>query len=735
MRRGGKEISEQGDRDGLAVVFGRVLCGVGIFFLFQYGVALWRLGNRSSGMMNKFSALARDKYLDFLIWENVYVLIAYLILIFVFSLILHPCIWKLSKGFSTHRKSLQVLMGVAGAIIIHAYCTLRLVQTRPYFLDDAEFGHWYYQVLNVVPESIKSSVNYVLFIIVPAVLILYAMVWWLMRMKSLKMRVAMVFVGCCLVGVAVFTNGWLESGQSEHARKVITERPNVIIIGSDSLRGDRLGCTGYEPVSKDGLAAGGVSPRIDALARESVNFTNCFTPIASTLESGTSLMGSQYPHTHGFRHMYPNEKTLNAATAGMQPMAAILKKEGYDTAAFGDWCAGYYELMPMGFGHVAVSSFDNFKMYMSQAVVMAHFVIPLYFDHPAGYSIFPQLGSFAQFVTPDVVTDRVEKRLKWVVQQNKPFFWHIFYSCNHLPYRNPEPYSSMFTDPDYAGANKNGVDFDIDSFIGKTNLESKWKALPKKEIRQIRNLYDGCTRHFDDHVGRILDALKSRGIENNTIILITSDHGDNLYEKDVTLGHGLTFNGGLQANHVPMIVRVPGTKAAKISEHVRTIDIIPTLADLLEVEKPALWEGQSVASWIKGTGEPKSKAFYAETGFPFIQFRVKGADRPQLPPMDQMTRIEDSFNYQFVLKSEFEEPLIRAKQRCLMTEKWKLICTPTADGGRHFGLFGLTNDIYNDVDVSNQEKEVLRVMKSALERWMDEHVETQLEEIFPEGEG
>jgi arylsulfatase A-like enzyme len=292
----------------------------------------------------------------------------------------------------------------------------------------------------------------------------------------------------------------------------------------------------------------------------------------------------------------------------------------------------------------------------------------------------------------------------------------------------------MFADPDYSGPNKSGVDFDIDSFIGGTDLENKWKALPEKEITQIRDLYDGCTRQFDDNVGEILDALKERGLAEDTIVIVTADHGDNLYEEGVTLGHGLTFNGGMRANHVPLVFHVPGGETGKISEHVRTIDIVPTIADLLGASKPASWEGKSFAGWLRDGEAPASRAFYGETGFPFVQFRVAGIERPKLPPMDGMTGIDDSFNYQFVMKKEFVEPLVVAKQRCLMTEKWKLICTPTLEGSRHFSLFSIEPDVYSEVNVAVENPDVLAPMKMALEKWIDERVETPLLEIFPQGE-
>jgi arylsulfatase A-like enzyme len=713
--------------------YGVTLCGTALFFLFQYILALVKLGQTSGGMRNKFSALAREKYLDFLIWQNVQVLFAYAILALLFAVVARPFVSAACARFAIGSARWKAALALACSFAVHGFFVLRLVETRPYFLDDAKFGYWYYEILNVVPDGAKPLVFFLLFTAVPLGVLAYVAVWhW--RVFSRKGRSVMAVAACVLVALA----GWKWTSSARAGGSITkgggTKPRNVILIGSDSLRGDRLGYTGYRPRRTDGLAAAGVSPRIDALAARSANLENCFTPIASTLESGTSLMASMYPHTHGFRHMYPDAGRVETAKSRVEPLAEVLAGKGYETAVFGDWCAGYFELMPLGFEHVSVSSFDNFKIYMSQAVVMAHFVIPLYFDHPAGYAVFPQLGSFAQFVTPEVVTDRVKKRLGEVSESGRPFFWHVFYSCNHLPYRSPEPYNSMFADPDYSGPNQSGVKFDIDSFIGGTDLENKWKALPEKEIRQIRDLYDGCTRQFDDNVGMILDELRRLGLDDDTIVIITADHGDNLYEEGVTLGHGLTFNGGARGNHVPLLFHVPGVEAAVIPEQVRTTDIAPTIADLLGAPKPGSWEGKSFAGWLGGGEKPASRAFYGETGFPFVQFRVPGIERPKLPPMDRMNFIDDTFNYQFVLKDEFEEPLVNAKQRCLMTEKWKLICTPTAQGGRHFALFSKHPDPYSETDVAAENPEILAPMKAALEKWMDEKKETPLAEIFPQGE-
>jgi len=711
--------------------FPAVLAGVGIFFAFQFVLGLWRLTRTSSGMQNKFSAIARDEYLGFLVLQNLHALAAYVLLAVAGAWIIQPfvSIWngRSSKvGFRWILIRAFVLAAVA-----HGWFVLRLVDTRPYFLKDIDFGHWYYRILEVIPEFARPAFYLVLFSLLPVAIVVFALFW---HFRSGRPGTATASAVVVLVS-AIMLSAARGPARSNHDKPSGKSAPwNVIIIGSDSLRGDRIGANGYEPPRMNASGSGGVSPAIDALASRSANFRHAFTPIASTLESGISLMSSQYPHTHGIRHMYPDRETLESALENIEPIAPLLSARGYDTAALGDWCAGYYQIAPLGFDEIQVSSFDNFKIYMSQAVIMAHFVIPLYFDHEAGYRLFPQIRSFAQFVTPEVVTQRVENRLARRARDRQPFFWHVFYSCNHLPFRSPEPYRSMFSDPAYNGPHRNGVDFDIDAFIGGTDLDSKSEALPPHEVAQIRALYDGTTRMFDDQVKRILDALDSHGLAEHTIVIITSDHGDDLYEPGVTFGHGQTMNGGLQSFHIPMVVHIPGREPMEIGEAVSLLDIAPTIAGLLGIPAPETWEGRSFAGWIDGTETPEWRPFYGETSFPFIQFAVEGIERPPLPPMDHMTFIDRTFNFQFVLKPEFEQPLVDAKQRALRTRNWKLVCTPTIDGSRHFALFHLGNDPHGEIDLASNRPEILGPMRHALEKWMDSKIETPLSAIFPEGE-
>ncbi|MBB5352184.1 arylsulfatase A-like enzyme [Haloferula luteola] len=707
-----------------------VALGIGLFLVIQYGIALFRLSSNTGSMDSKFSKLAVSEYLSFLIAQNLRVGVAYLLLGVAAWLLLFPLMRRFARGRAPLVKTAALTLVAVWAI--HGYFMFRLIWSRPYFMGEGHFGGGYERWLQLPPESWRPVIHGLVFVALPWVGVVLAAISWARRVAWVRRwGVGLILVAAVGSGVMHLGRAWRVSAAPMAGGN---RAPNVLIIGSDSLRGDKLGFAGYRPQRSDGLAAQGVSPHIDQWASDAYQFLQCRTPMGSTLESNISTMTSSYPHTHGIRQMFPPREEVEAMQQSTIPVAEVLEARGYQTFAIGDWCAGFFDVAPLGFDDIRVSSFDNFRIYMTQAVMMAHFVVPLYFDNELGYQLFPQIQSFASFVTPEVVTGRVEKLLRQQSASDRPFFMNVFFSCNHLPYRSAEPYCSMFADPNYEGPNKSGVDFDIDEFIGGTDLEQKWKALPEKEARQIRALYDGCTRQFDDCFGRILKALAENGLENDTIVVLSADHGDDLYEPKVTLGHGLTFAGGDQGFHIPLVIRVPGTSGGRFTEQVRTLDIAPTLADFAGAEKPERWEGQSLMPWIRGTGTPQDRPYFGETQFPFIQFHVAGIERPLLPPMDELTTIDPSFNHQFVMKAEYRQPVVDAKQRCLRTGQWKLVMTPTRSGGRHYQLFHTAEDPDAMVDLAAQRPEVLAPMKAAMDRWMDAHEETAVDEIFPAGE-
>jgi arylsulfatase A-like enzyme len=471
------------------------------------------------------------------------------------------------------------------------------------------------------------------------------------------------------------------------------------------------------------------------LAARSVNFQKCFVPISSTLESMTSIMSGQFPQTHGLQHMFPNRQQVDHVQHHVPTLASQLGDAGYQTCVMGDWCAGIFDLLPHGFQERDVSTFDNFKVYMTQVVYREHPLLPVFFDNPLGYWLFPGLRSCASFVTPEVVTDRLKQRLTAAAAAEKPFFITTFYSTTHIPYRVNPPYNTRFTDPTYQGDHQDAMALDVGKFISDVNVANKWRALPEKEVAQIVGLYDGCVAKFDDSVKAVVEHLQKVGLAENTIIIVTSDHGDDLFEPNCTFGHGLTFNGGDQNGNVPFILHLPENQGAgqKVQQLVRSIDFAPTLLDLVGIKPDQRIEGVSLRPYVEKPGSDLSLALFAETSYLFCKRYIPNEEPLYMEPMDSSTFVDESFDCHFVLKDKYQDDVLKTKERCLRTQNWKLVFTPGKNKDI-WRLFDLRMDLHCERPVNLEHPVVFQAMQNKLLQWMREKKESRISEIFPDGE-
>jgi arylsulfatase A-like enzyme len=535
-----------------------------------------------------------------------------------------------------------------------------------------------------------------------------------------------------LIGATALLMGGVFVAAWQPQRRFATPRlngpPNILIIASDSLRADHLSCHGYPRAT---------SPQIDALAARSIHFTRMMTPIASTTESMTSLMTSQYPHTHGLRHMYPSREQVEQVLKNSPQLPALLRKHGWRTAVLGDWCAGMFKFLPLGFEDREVSEFDDFRYYLAQMVYRGHYLVPLCFDNEFGHWIFPRLRSFATFGNPKTLTRQLNRRLRQegAEPQKTPFFITAFYSCTHFPYFCRPPYHALFTDPQYNGRHRFKADFDLEKVVRGHRVAEEFRRLPEEEIGQIRALYDGSLRFFDDQVGEVLACLKENGLSDNTIVIILSDHGEDLFDPNTTVAHGWSFEGGDQTNHVPFILHLPGDKwrPRTVSRITRTIDVAPTLLDLLGLPAEPRFEGQSLSPYVSGEREDLSLAFYGETSLLFFERHTPGGTTLSVPPLEDTLRIDPTFGFHFVVKPEYEQWVVWSKERCLRTERWKLVLTPSIQGDK-WRLFDLRADPKCLQDVKEDFASVLRPMQIALRGWKEDQHQQLISEIFPDGE-
>jgi arylsulfatase A-like enzyme len=359
--------------------------------------------------------------------------------------------------------------------------------------------------------------------------------------------------------------------------------PNIILISLDTLRGDHLGCYGYERQ---------VSPNIDRFVASSVLFENAVTQAGSTLPSHKSVMTSLYPPQLRSR----NERRLDHRRI---TLPELMLNAGYRTAAFAN-----------GLG----------------------WVTPVYhFDQ--GFEKFdvPSLRLIARRANAPEITGLALSWLKG--RKNQPFFLFLHYGDIHsdfnvLPYEVPEPYQSMFADPDLPPFDVSKAGAKGSQYLGAVNAG---RYMPnEEEMEQLRAMYDGGIRYTDAHLGDLFDGMRELGLLDNTMVVIFSDHGEEFGEHG-RVAHGWVYR---EVARVPLIIKFPrgAWGGRKVTDLVQLLDITPTILD--QVKIPVLPEmlGRNLTEIIEQGGDI-SRAF------------TEGGEAYALRTLDWMLRYEVEDDY------------------------------------------------------------------------------------------
>ena len=471
--------------------------------------------------------------------------------------------------------------------------------------------------------------------------------------------------------------------------------PNIIVLAADSFRHDRLGTSGYFRH---------VTPNIDKLCSDGVVLDNARTSFPRTFPAIISLLTGQLPVTHGVRHMFP-DKYLRDHTA--YSMVETLRKNGYATAVVSDFAGDVFSRMRIGFEKIRAPYF-NFITLIDQRCLEMHFLLMPYVTNPLGRKIFPELKEFANNGDPFMLADETIDTLSELTRKDK-FFCFVFFSNIHFPYAAPYPYYREYTDPSYDGRFK----------YHKPPAIYSDEKITQKDIEQINALYDGSVQAFDCAVGRVLDYLRKRGCLDNTIVIISADHGENLYDNDWYIGHGEHLRGNNVLN-VPLVIRFPGGKfAGKIDCLTREIDVSPTLLEYLGYQAPQGIDGQSLMPVLSGKQKSLGLFAFAETGVWFSDtsggFFQK--ERIMYPDITSISKIDYTYNLEVVLKNDYEALVNTAKHRMVDDGKYRLIYIPTRSGIK-YELYDMENDKEFAHDLSGKNQRKLLELKKKLFEFM-----------------
>jgi arylsulfatase A-like enzyme len=343
------------------------------------------------------------------------------------------------------------------------------------------------------------------------------------------------------------------------------DRPNVVLISLDTLRADRLGCYGY--------SRPGISPALDAMAAAGVRFDAAYAQAPWTTPSHASMLTGLYPSRHGVNEVFERIKAhldsrapVRVLPRSAQTLATRLRDAGYATAAF---TGGGTVSASLGFAQGFDSFREDFDVWR------------------ASYGpLLSWLGSRAPLASGP---------------ETSPFFLFLHSFEVHAPYTHPAFVQLSPIESERLQALLRRPAMAPDPF---------GEALAGQGLRRVQvtsALYDGDVRSADEFVGQLMARLDLLGLADNTLVVVTSDHGEEFGDHDPSLiynAHGHTLYEEMV--RVPLIFRFKGRLPAGrvLRRPVRSIDILPTILEVAGLAPPRDVDGRSLAgSWSDDRGD------------------------------------------------------------------------------------------------------------------------------------
>lgn len=425
-------------------------------------------------------------------------------------------------------------------------------------------------------------------------------------------------------------------------------KPNILVITSDQQRAD---CFGFENPQVR-------TPHLDNLARSGTRFSACITPNLVCQPSRASILTGLLPLTHG---VSDNGIDLRPEV-GADGFSGRLARKGYATAFIGKahfstkttfkptgtaecrfstdlyesgWAGPY-----MGFQHVELATLG--KLYPSRALerpTIGHWerwLLDQADDADKLWRASEGAGSGAAQTWNSLLpvawhnsSWTADRAISWLEKQRQeaaPFCLWVSFADPHHPFDCPSPWNRLYDPEDIVLPKYRELDLDRRPWWHRASLESeplvsdpamrKFRAstsrVPKQDDRQLAEMtanYYGMISLIDHNVGRILSALNAAGLDENTLVVYTTDHGDMLGN------HGLYLKGPTPYEdllRVQLIAAGPDVaKGSVVEEPVSTLDLAPTFLEIADQEKASDMQGTSLVRLMSGKPE-KREAAYSE---------------------------------------------------------------------------------------------------------------------------
>jgi arylsulfatase A-like enzyme len=365
-------------------------------------------------------------------------------------------------------------------------------------------------------------------------------------------------------------------------------RPNVVMVTMDTVRADHLSLYGY---GQD------TTPLLEELAKEATVYTNAVAASNVTLTSHASLFTGVYGSWHGAYLDAPEFPTGRPLDGRYPTLAEILSAKGFRTMAV-----------------VANSAYLNRSFGLCRGFQVHDVRSPVILADPVYLrNAVPRLlGLFVSTAEFDVAWRRADEvnevgfaLLERAKQEGDPFFLFLNYMDAHVPYVPPAPFDDLFP-----GRNRH-----IGYYAYKVlrdEVMADARAITPAERRQLISQYDGSIAYVDLQFARLISRLKDLGLFENTVIVVTSDHGEALGGRNL-LEHGASLYQNQV--HVPLIIKCPNQHQLRVvGSLVNQVDVMPTVLAALGFEVPKGVQGEKLQEAEKDRGRPVFSEFFHQPG-------------------------------------------------------------------------------------------------------------------------
>ena len=434
-----------------------------------------------------------------------------------------------------------------------------------------------------------------------------------------------------------------------------TKKPRgVVLIQADTLRRDHLDAYGYERET---------APTLTRLASDGVRFNNYTVQATWTKVSTPSLMTSLYPSSHGvtdFHHHLP---------ASANTLAESYRAAGYATVS-------YTSVLFTG-------QFTNLHQ---------------------GFEELHEDGSVSTPGSSKTAREYVDRFQGWLERHGEvPFFAFLHVFDPHDPYEPRKPYDTMWADPARKEEHERQAK-EVRKFIKEPlrqlfGMPSRDELVsagfdPVKYVEHDQDWYDGSIRAMDVEIGRIVQTLRRLGLEDDTLIVFLSDHGEEFHEHG-GMFHGQSVYGEL--TQVPFFMRWPAglPKGKVVDEVVQSLDVMPTLLELSGLTAPDGLQGQPLTPLLADTADGNGDG---------------GSGWKRRPAVTEKALTDPS--------GAWAPPPADTEAYAITDGQWKLIHnTKRPRGGPEFELYDFVKDPLNKTDVAAQHPDVVARLAKAIDGW------------------